>query len=1037
MKLLKKILSAALSAAMLTASIPAFAEPLSDSAAERAAKRLIASQKYFYNPPQDISLASNNENSEYPEKFDLRSADLDGNGAKNYVTPVKDQGYFGACWGFAATAAAETSILTDLGMSYDEWNNTKSWEMDLSEHHLAWFADVALPEDDGDQGGEGIYFTDPDIKSGDRFNFGHGITTATSAYSAGIGPAPEYLFPYRGKEGNIIYLNPEKGITSWEQGEGYEPYIYSHEDDWSLDEEDRFGEVYPLEESFLLPSPAQFVYDETEGKYKYEYNQAGTDAIKEQLMKGRPVSIGFAADASTADEKGEHHYINPAAWAHYVPLSHIEDSKNGEGTNHAVTIVGWDDSFPKEKFFETPPGDGAWIVKNSWGSDESEFPNKEDWGDHGYFYISYYDHTIQCVEALDFDVTPDEDASGYFGFKYDYMPVVSEHYSRIVFDKPASMANTFQNEDVDMIAKTLTFYTELPGTETTFEMYLLSDESTSPTDGKPLASGKKTYEYGGYHRFDLEEPVYIPANAKFSVVVTNKTAEGKYEITDQEYKSELYARADAAICNSTSQYAKGVVNKGESFIKTTGENNETEWADWSDTIALNDETSETCLKDIGFMDKLEETEAALEAYKTVDDEDHKSQWQQKSSELDAILTAIMDGNTKDLGIEDAESFSDAALWATDNFPITVIADAAERDHILYYDSATSQLYSKMDYDTKEFSEPVKFPGAICEGNTLTLTSDFQFATTAKDGLFIDGNTTLYVPEGEYPSIVSAADGFKGDDTLNEYTGIFAADGSTIDIDGELTVRSGTGTDASSRAILSDGNLKITGDGSLIAVSGNTEHDETAEPVRADSIGIYVYGDLDISVAKARFSGGSAHGASYGIVTDEEHSVTIDKGASVTAQSSENRGEGEFYDQFYSYACATSYLTVKNNSHFTASATGGKENYSCGLIMICGDARGDGKIYNGGITLENNSSITVNADGSERSVGMSYYPNAFLPVEMDSTCKFTAEGTTKASGADLVGVTAMSQEGEILAYISGKDGLTNSYVDTDGNIAKHI
>ena len=101
MKHLKKILSVTLAVAMLTAAVPAFAEPSAESAAsdaaERAAKRLIASQKYFYNPPQDISLASNNENSEYPPTFDLRAADIDGSGAKNYVTPVKNQGYFGTC----------------------------------------------------------------------------------------------------------------------------------------------------------------------------------------------------------------------------------------------------------------------------------------------------------------------------------------------------------------------------------------------------------------------------------------------------------------------------------------------------------------------------------------------------------------------------------------------------------------------------------------------------------------------------------------------------------------------------------------------------------------------------------------------------------------------------------------------------------------------------------------------------------------------------------------------------------------------------
>ena len=51
-------------------------------------------------------------------------------------------------------------------------------------------------------------------------------------------------------------------------------------------------------------------------------------------------------------------------------------------SNHAVTIVGWDDTYSRNNFNHIPPGDGAFIVKNSWG---------EDWGNDGYFYVSYYD----------------------------------------------------------------------------------------------------------------------------------------------------------------------------------------------------------------------------------------------------------------------------------------------------------------------------------------------------------------------------------------------------------------------------------------------------------------------------------------------------------------------------------------------------------------------------------------------------------------------------------------------------------------------
>ncbi|OED30329.1 C1 family peptidase [Methanosphaera sp. WGK6] len=54
-------------------------------------------------------------------------------------------------------------------------------------------------------------------------------------------------------------------------------------------------------------------------------------------------------------------------------------------TNHAVSIVGWDDNYSKSNFATQPAGDGAFIIKNSWGTDS---------GYDGYYYVSYYDTSI-------------------------------------------------------------------------------------------------------------------------------------------------------------------------------------------------------------------------------------------------------------------------------------------------------------------------------------------------------------------------------------------------------------------------------------------------------------------------------------------------------------------------------------------------------------------------------------------------------------------------------------------------------------------
>ena len=63
--------------------------------------------------------------------------------------------------------------------------------------------------------------------------------------------------------------------------------------------------------------------------------------------------------------------------------------KYSASANHAITVVGWDDNLPKELFRHPPPSDGAWIIKNSWGTNI---------GDKGFCYVSYCD----TVFALNF-----------------------------------------------------------------------------------------------------------------------------------------------------------------------------------------------------------------------------------------------------------------------------------------------------------------------------------------------------------------------------------------------------------------------------------------------------------------------------------------------------------------------------------------------------------------------------------------------------------------------------------------------------------
>ena len=81
------------------------------------------------------------------------------------------------------------------------------------------------------------------------------------------------------------------------------------------------------------------------------------------------------------------YYYDPC----YSPATHSYYYNGFSISNHEVAIVGWNDSYDRNNFSEVPPGDGAFIVKNSWGT---------GWGENGYFYVSYYDSKMRTIEPL-------------------------------------------------------------------------------------------------------------------------------------------------------------------------------------------------------------------------------------------------------------------------------------------------------------------------------------------------------------------------------------------------------------------------------------------------------------------------------------------------------------------------------------------------------------------------------------------------------------------------------------------------------------
>lgn len=91
------------------------------------------------------------------------------------------------------------------------------------------------------------------------------------------------------------------------------------------------------------------------------------EVLKQYIHDNGPIYTAlYSGDASDAAWQTEYNNYNGSYTMYYNNLAYP--------TNHAVLIVGWDDTLTHAG------GTGGWIVKNSWGS---------SWGDGGYFTIAY------------------------------------------------------------------------------------------------------------------------------------------------------------------------------------------------------------------------------------------------------------------------------------------------------------------------------------------------------------------------------------------------------------------------------------------------------------------------------------------------------------------------------------------------------------------------------------------------------------------------------------------------------------------------
>lgn len=205
------------------------------------------------------------------------------------------------------------------------------------------------------------------------------------------------------------------------------------------------------------------------------------DAIKEAILKYGGLYASYYHSAG---------YLNSKTNAYYDPYT-------GNG-NHAITVVGWDDNYSKNNFYTTPAGDGAFIVKNSWGS---------SWGDKGYFYISYYDRVLFAVNKDNQAFTYILNDTVRYTKNYQYDVAGMTDYL-ITGKKTVWYQNIYNATGNEAIAAVSTFF----NTTADYEISIYVNDVLQLTQ-----NGR--HEGSGYYTIPLKEYVPVAVGDIFKIVV--------------------------------------------------------------------------------------------------------------------------------------------------------------------------------------------------------------------------------------------------------------------------------------------------------------------------------------------------------------------------------------------------------------------------------------------------------------------------------------------------------------------------------------
>ena len=383
-----------------------------------------------------------------------------------YVTSVKNQNPYGSCWAHAAMACVESYMIKE-GVPVDS-GAAATTGLNLSETQHCFFNYSSAYD------AEGMTAGDKSTLTGSDGCLDAGGNGEMSAYT---------LMHWTGAaDESVSALQYSKASTVARSGLNSQ-YAYG-------------SNVSHVQNSEWIPA-------------------ADIEAVKEAIMKYGAGNISY--------------YETGRAYTYICTIDKTsQDSSSHKWANHAITVVGWDDSIAASKFSPNKPStNGAWICKNSWGT---------GYFSSGYCYISYADTSVLDGYIYFYDAEPIDNYD--HNYQYDGScnvvcygkgwPGSEEYY--VGFANNTKVANVFTAKGNESL-KAVGFCSWDEGMSYTVDIYK-NPKAGNPSSGTLMSTQTGSLTFSGYYTIELDDPVDLSAGDTFAVVFTQNVPEpdenGKY-----------------------------------------------------------------------------------------------------------------------------------------------------------------------------------------------------------------------------------------------------------------------------------------------------------------------------------------------------------------------------------------------------------------------------------------------------------------------------------------------------------------------------